>query len=79
MSKPKRTYTGQKFVGVVKWFNDDKGYGFITDSGGEDHFVHWKGIVMNGHRILKEGQDVEFYIEPSDTPGKLHAVGVTAI
>jgi CspA family cold shock protein len=49
--------------GVVKWFNAEKGYGFITvDEGGEDVFVHYSAIEMNGYRSLAEGQRVEFEV-----------------
>ncbi|MCX7012746.1 MAG: cold-shock protein [Candidatus Sumerlaeota bacterium] len=47
--------------GTVKWFNEQKGYGFISpDDGGEDLFVHYSNIAMDGFRTLKEGQKVEF-------------------
>ena len=50
-------------TGTVKWFNDSKGFGFITqDGGGEDLFVHFSGIVGSGHRALAEGQKVEFNV-----------------
>jgi CspA family cold shock protein len=49
-------------VGTVKWFNPDKGFGFITQSGGEDVFVHFKAIVGDGFKSLEEGQKVEFEI-----------------
>ncbi|WP_375389720.1 cold-shock protein [uncultured Amnibacterium sp.] len=49
--------------GVVKWFNAEKGYGFITvDDGGQDVFVHYSAIEMNGYRSLAEGQRVEFEV-----------------
>ncbi|MFJ6280915.1 cold-shock DNA-binding protein family [Arthrobacter subterraneus] len=49
--------------GTVKWFNAEKGYGFITvDEGGADVFVHWSAIEMEGYRALDEGQRVEFEI-----------------
>ncbi len=46
--------------GTVKWFNDSKGYGFITRNEGEDIFVHYSNITGDGHRTLVEGQTVEF-------------------
>ena len=52
--------------GTVKWFNADKGYGFIAVDGGRDVFVHYTAIVMDGYRVLEEGQRVEFEITQSD-------------
>jgi CspA family cold shock protein len=50
-------------TGTVKWFNEKKGYGFITpDGGGQDLFVHYSSIQASGFRTLKEGQRVEFEI-----------------
>ncbi|WP_420429662.1 cold-shock protein [Algiphilus sp.] len=50
-------------TGTVKWFNDAKGYGFITpEGGGQDLFAHYKEIQGSGFRSLKEGQKVEFEI-----------------
>lgn len=46
--------------GTVKWFNDAKGYGFITRETGPDLFVHFNSILGNGHKTLKEGQKVAF-------------------
>jgi cold shock protein len=46
--------------GTVKWFNDAKGYGFISRANGEDVFVHYSAIQSNGFRSLKEGQPVQF-------------------
>ncbi len=53
--------------GTVKWFNSEKGYGFITpDEGGGDVFVHHTAINTTGYRTLEEGQKVNFEIEQSD-------------
>jgi CspA family cold shock protein len=50
--------------GTVKWFNSEKGYGFISQpDGGADVFVHHTAIQMNGYRVLEEGQSVEFEVE----------------
>ncbi len=48
--------------GIVKWFNDAKGYGFISRQNGEDVFVHHSAIQANGFRSLQEGQAVEFTV-----------------
>ncbi len=65
-------------VGVVKWFNAEKGYGFITpDGGGEDLFVHQSEIQMAGYRNLDEGQRVEFEItqgQKGKQASQVHAV-----
>ena len=56
-----------KTTGVVKWFNEQKGYGFISpDDGSEDVFAHYRNIVGSGHRNLEEGERVEFVIEQGD-------------
>ncbi|MCR4924111.1 MAG: cold shock domain-containing protein [Lachnospiraceae bacterium] len=46
--------------GTVKWFNNQKGYGFISDENGQDVFVHYSGLNMEGFKSLDEGQAVEF-------------------
>ncbi|MBE5953637.1 MAG: cold-shock protein [Lachnospiraceae bacterium] len=48
--------------GTVKWFNDQKGFGFITDENGKDVFVHFSGLNMEGFKSLKENQTVEFEV-----------------
>ncbi|HET7207041.1 MAG TPA: cold shock domain-containing protein [Terriglobales bacterium] len=47
-------------MGRIKWFNNSKGYGFIEAEKGPDVFIHYSGIVGNGHRTLKEGDRVSF-------------------
>jgi len=49
-------------IGTVKWFNDEKGYGFIAREGDRDVFVHYRAIEMEGRKTLKEGQQVKFKI-----------------
>ena len=46
--------------GTVKWFNNQKGYGFICDDAGNDVFIHYSGLNMDGFKTLEEGQTVEF-------------------
>ena len=46
--------------GTVKWFNNAKGYGFITRENGEDLFVHFKSIIGEGYKTLKQGEQVQF-------------------
>ena len=54
-------------TGTVKWFNPDKGFGFIEqDGGGPDVFVHYSAISMTGYRELNEGQKVEFEVAQSE-------------
>lgn len=53
---------GNTMTGTVKWFNNQKGYGFISDSEGNDVFVHYSGIVTEGFKSLEEGQSVEFEV-----------------
>ena len=65
-------------LGTVKWFNDAKGFGFITqDGGGEDVFCHHTAITMDGFRTLQEGQKVEFDVTRG--PKGLQAQNVKAV
>ncbi|MGY2956743.1 cold shock CspA family protein [Pseudomonas sp. TE6349] len=62
---PNLSFIGNKIMstrqnGIVKWFNDEKGYGFITPESGADLFVHFRAIEGNGFKSLKEGQKVTF-------------------
>lgn len=61
--------------GTVKWFNETKGYGFITKEDGDDVFVHYSEIQTNGFKTLAEGQAVNF--EVTDGPKGPKAVNVT--
>jgi CspA family cold shock protein len=60
--------------GTVKWFNDAKGYGFISQDTGEDVFVHYTAIEMDGFRTLSKGEMVMFEVERG--PKGLHALTV---
>jgi len=65
-------------TGTVKWFDDAKGYGFITpDDGGKDLFVHHSGIAGDGFKSLQEGAKVEFVAEEGQKGP--HATNVTAV
>jgi CspA family cold shock protein len=63
--------------GTVKWFNNAKGYGFITRENGEDLFVHFKSIIGDGYKSLKQGEQVQFEVQEG-TKG-LQAVNVTKV
>ncbi|MBQ4424954.1 MAG: cold shock domain-containing protein [Lachnospiraceae bacterium] len=52
--------------GTVKWFNNQKGYGFITDEEGKDVFVHYTGLVMEGFKSIEEGAAVEFEVSQGE-------------
>ena len=67
---------GQLAQGTVKWFSNEKGFGFIEREGGEDVFVHFSAIEMDGYKSLTEGQRVEF--EVVQGPKGLQAANVTA-
>jgi len=67
----------ERIQGTVKWFNGDKGYGFITREGAADVFVHHSAILAEGYRNLNEGQKVEF--EVVQGPKGLQAASVTSL
>ncbi|HAX71358.1 MAG TPA: cold-shock protein [Anaerolineales bacterium] len=66
-----------RIIGTVKWFNGDKGFGFIEREGGADVFVHFSAIQADGYRSLQEGQKVEFNVEKG--PKGLQAANVTIV
>jgi CspA family cold shock protein len=63
--------------GTVKWFNADKGYGFLAVDGQDDVFVHWSKIVSDGYKTLEDGQPVEFDVV--DGPKGREADAVKAV
>ncbi|MFN8472107.1 MAG: cold-shock protein [Anaerolineae bacterium] len=67
----------ERKTGVVKWFNSAKGYGFISQDGGPDVFVHYSSIQGSGYRNLEQGQPVEFVL--SDGPKGLLATDVRPV
>ena len=67
-------------TGTVKWFKEDKGFGFIADdNGGDDVFVHFSAIVSEGYKTLREGQKVSFDTETDPKNGKIKAANVTLV
>ena len=64
-------------VGKVKWFNSEKGFGFITSEEGKDIFVHFSALNMDGFKTLEEGQEVEY--EVTDGAKGPQAVNVTPL
>ena len=64
--------------GTVKWFNAEKGYGFLSnDEGGDDVFVHFSAIQVDGYKTLNEGQKITFDVEPDPkNSSKMRAVNV---
>jgi CspA family cold shock protein len=67
----------EKETGTVKWFNDAKGYGFISREVGDDLFVHHSAILGEGYRSLSENQQVEFSVDQG--PKGLQAIEVMAL
>ena len=63
--------------GTVKWFNNQKGYGFITGEDGKDVFVHFSGLNMEGFKTLNEGQTVEYEVTEGEKGPQ--AVNVTVV
>jgi len=75
---PKEAKTmSERITGTVKWFNGDKGFGFIAREGGADVFVHFSAIQGDGFRNLQEGQKVEFVVEKG--PKGPQAANVTVL
>ena len=64
--------------GTVKWFNNQKGFGFISDPDGNDVFVHYSALNMEGFRTLDDGQEVEFDVVVGEN-GKTQAANVTKL
>ena len=64
-----------KQTGTVKWFNDEKGYGFIARDGGADLFVHFSAIAGSGRRTLAEGQRVQFTVGEGQKGPRAEDVG----
>ena len=67
----------ERVTGTVKWFNREKGYGFIAREGAEDVFAHYSSIRGSGFRNLNEGEEVEFAVE--ETPKGLQATDVVSL
>lgn len=68
---------GEVLKGVVKWFNDAKGFGFIEHTSGRDVFVHFSAIESEGFKTLKDGEEVEYQLH--EGPKGLHAIKVVRI
>ncbi len=68
---------GEVLKGVVKWFNDAKGFGFIEHTSGRDVFVHFSAIESEGFKTLKDGEEVEYQLH--EGPKGLHAIKVIRV
>lgn len=77
LNKREHGRMSERHAGTVKWFNATKGYGFIGREGGEDVFVHFSALQMDGYRKLEPEQKVEFSIE--EGPKGLQAANVVVI
>ena len=73
----KELFVEAREQGTVKWFNDSKGFGFIEREAGDDVFVHFRGISGDGHKTLRDGQQVEFSVV--EGPRGLNAQDVVAL
>jgi cold shock protein len=71
------TTMSERIIGTVKWFNSEKGYGFLSQEKGPDVFVHYSAIEGGGYRSLTEGQQVEFSVE--NGPKGLQAANVVPV
>jgi CspA family cold shock protein len=76
-SFPRQTELRIRHLGTVKWFDPERGYGFIAQEDGEEVFVHLTGIIAAGEKKLQEGQPVEYEVE--HTPRGLQAVDVVPL
>ncbi len=72
--KPLARSRHERETGVVKWFNANKGFGFISRDNGDEIFVHFRAIRGHGHRVLEEGQTVEFGIVMGEKGQQAHDV-----
>src|SRR5690349_18761616 len=75
---PPALQESQMTQGTVKWFNAEKGFGFITVADGQDVFVHYSNIDMSGFRVLEEGQTVEFTVGTGQKGPQAESVRVVA-
>lgn len=77
-AQPAATAQGPRETGQVKWFNASKGFGFITRDNGDDIFVHFRSIRGDGHRVLRDGQRVEFSVSMGEKGLQADDVAATA-